>query len=85
MKKIAIILSLATLFVASFTLHAETDRFAQWDKNADGKVSLEEFTAKSKNKEKTAKRFEQLDTDKDGFLSKAEADAMPARKAKKQD
>lgn len=79
MKKIAITLSIATLLASSFALHADSERFARWDKDSDGKVSVEEFTAKGKNKEKAIKRFERLDSDKDGYLSEAEAAAMPAR------
>lgn len=85
MKKPVIFLSLATLFAASFMLQAETDRFAKWDKNNDGKVSVEEFTSRGKNKEKASKRFNRLDIDKDGFLNEKEAAAMPVRKAKKKD
>jgi Ca2+-binding EF-hand superfamily protein len=83
MKKIAIILSLSALFAASFTTQAQDDRFAKWDKNSDGKVSVEEFTKKSKKKAKAIKKFEQLDTNSDGFLSEDEAAKMKKRNKKK--
>lgn len=83
MKKIAIILSLLSLFAASFTSQAAGERFAKWDKNGDGKVSVEEFTKKSKKKDKAIKKFEQLDTDSDGFLSVDEAAKMKKRNKKK--
>jgi EF hand len=44
------------------------EAFARADKNADGKLSKEE----AENLPAIAQRFEQIDTDKDGSISKAE-------------
>lgn len=73
---------------ASTPAHKNGGRFAKWDKNADGKLSFDEFKARAEafltqvqDKKKTdkkmdperlKKRFERLDADKDGFLSKEE-------------
>jgi Ca2+-binding EF-hand superfamily protein len=45
-----------------------SEAFARADKNNDGKLSKEE----AENLPALAQRFEQIDTDKDGFISKAE-------------
>lgn len=68
--------------------HKPADRFAKWDKNGDGKLSFDEFkaraeaflaerqgdgkTEKKMDAERMKKRFEKIDTDHDGFLTKAE-------------
>jgi Ca2+-binding EF-hand superfamily protein len=44
------------------------EAFERSDKNADGKLSKEE----AESLPAIAQRFEQIDTDKDGFISKAE-------------
>jgi EF hand len=44
------------------------EAFARADKNADGKLTKEE----AENLPAIAQRFEQIDTDKDGAISKAE-------------
>jgi hypothetical protein len=59
--------------------------FAKMDKNADGKLSKEEFVGTPKDDAAKAKKeaqFTAKDTDKDGFLSKEEFLAKPAKKAK---
>ncbi len=57
---------------ASGSTASETVRyieaFERADKNADGKLSKDE----AENLPAIAQRFEQIDTDKDGFISKAE-------------
>ena len=83
MNKMIIILSLAALMALSFATHANDVRFGKWDKDSDGKVSVEEFTKKSKNKEKAVKKFNRFDTDGNGYLSPEEAALIPARKKKK--
>ncbi|MGJ8630592.1 MAG: hypothetical protein ACSHWT_06090 [Glaciecola sp.] len=82
MKKTIILCSIATLFAASFTLHANEKLIKKMDKDGDSRISVEEFTAKSKKKGKATKRFEAIDLNKDGFLSVDELAKMPT-KAKK--
>lgn len=43
--------------------------FKKLDKNGDGKVSKEEFTAKAKDAAKADKAFAKLDKNGDGFLT----------------
>ena len=73
-------LILSTLVLASLVVSytfaagdkpAPEERFKQLDKDADGKLSLEEFTSKrTGEKAETAKKqFTKLDKDKDGALS----------------
>ena len=47
--------------------------FAEADKNGDGKLSLEE--AQAANLQDVVANFKKIDTDHDGFLSKAELKA----------
>ena len=63
-------------FVAllAFTIPATAGGFEHWDKNADGLISAEELG------EKKAHKIAKLDTDGDGFISKAEYDAYKAKK-----
>ncbi len=51
------------------------DRVAQADKDGDGKLSREEAGALPK----LSKQFDQIDTNKDGFISKEEMQAMRAK------
>lgn len=81
MKKLATILALLGLSV-SFTFAAEKgekkspeETFKALDANADGKVSLEEYSAKAKDAEKAKVRFEKLDANKDGSLTLEEFSA----------
>ena len=50
--------------------------FDKRDKNHDGKLSLEEFSSKQADPAGIKARFEAWDTDKDGFLSRAEFISM---------
>jgi len=43
--------------------------FKKMDKNSDGKLSKEEFSAKAKDAEKAGKVFAKKDKNGDGFLS----------------
>ena len=47
--------------------------FAEADSNSDGKLSLEE--AQAANLQDVVSNFKKIDTDRDGFLSKAELKA----------
>lgn len=47
--------------------------FAEADSNGDGKLSLEE--AQASNLQDVVSNFKKIDTDRDGFLSKAELKA----------
>lgn len=83
MKPIFIIATLALGLSTGFSAEGEAKpgdkpkpdfekMFSAKDKNADGKLSKEEFLAKAKDAAKAEKGFEKLDKDKDGFLSKEE-------------
>lgn len=54
--------------------------FSKKDKNGDGKLSKEEFTANAKDAAKSEKQFTMKDKDKDGSVSKEEFTAAPAKK-----
>lgn len=53
--------------------------FGALDKNNDGKLSLEEFSAGQKKGDPKA-RFDALDTDKDGFVTAKEFSAGQKKK-----
>lgn len=56
-------------------------RFHKLDKDADGRLSLEEFKANGKDPAKREKRFRKLDANHDGYLSADEfAAGAPAKK-----
>ena len=93
--KIAALLS-ALLVSASLSFAAEGDKkpaegakpkadpaaaFAKKDKNGDGKLSKEEFTAGAKDAAKAEAQFTAKDKDKDGSVSKEEFTAAPKKKA----
>ena len=83
LKTAFVTVSVTTLFAISPLSHAKGDRFSKMDANADGKVSVEEYSSKLKKPEKGAKRFARLDTDGDGFLNKEELAIKPSKKNKK--
>ncbi len=59
--------------------------FDKLDGNSDGVLNLAEFSAgapKGADSAKTEKRFKAMDTDQDGSVSKAEADAFTAKAEK---
>ncbi len=53
---------------------AQQDRFRQWDRNGDGKISREELP------ERIRRNFDRVDTDGDGFISRKEHEAVAARR-----
>lgn len=57
-------------------------QFAKKDKNGDGKLSKEEFTAGAKDAAKSEAAFTAKDKDKDGSLSKEEFAAGGKKKDK---
>jgi acetyl esterase/lipase len=73
-KKIRITLTIATLTTA-LQLPAQTPdpRFANWDKNRDGRLTVQELP------ENARRNFKQVDTDKDGFISLKEHQAYLGR------
>lgn len=56
--------------------------FAKKDANSDGKLSKEEFMAKTKDAAKSEAQFTAKDKDKDGSVSKEEYLAKGGKKAK---
>ncbi|MDO7085585.1 EF-hand domain-containing protein [Pseudocolwellia sp. AS88] len=83
MKKIFTALSFIALFSTILSVQAKESRFQSLDIDNDGKVSVEEFTIKSKKKEKSTKAFVKLDANSDGFLSEDEMAKMKDKKNKK--
>ena len=84
---------LAFLVAASFSLAQEKKEgekkkgdpaaaFAKKDKNGDGKLSKEEFTAGAKDAAKSEQQFAARDKDKDGSISKEEFTAPGGKKKK---
>ncbi len=71
MKKL---LLLAALVLCAAPVHAAPDRFAQMDKNGDGKVDWEEFQAAVPGMKRPA--FDTIDTDKNGSICRSEWDAF---------
>lgn len=82
MNKMTMIISISALMAASLNAYAEDKRFSKWDKNSDGKVTVEEYSQKSKNKQKAENKFKRFDLDKNGSLSPEEVAEIPARKKK---
>ena len=65
---------LIALFLTTLSASAqEPDPFRTWDQNNDGQISRQELP------QKHLKYFDRADTDKNGFLSKAELDAFAGR------
>ncbi|QIF06235.1 EF-hand domain-containing protein [Roseimicrobium sp. ORNL1] len=56
--------------------------FAKKDKDGNGKLSKEEFTANAKDAAKAEKQFANKDKDKDGSVSKEEFTAAGPKKDK---
>jgi len=84
LKTVSLTLSVTALLAISTVSHAKGDRFTKLDANTDGKLSVEEYTSKSKKPEKAAKKFAKSDLNKDGFLTKEEVKTMSEKnKAKK--
>lgn len=75
-------ITVLTLSTASMVTFAKTDRFDKKDANSDGKLSVAEYTAKTKKPEKAAKKFAKIDSNKDGFITREEMAAMPKKKKK---
>jgi hypothetical protein len=84
---------LAFLVAASFSFAQEKKEgekkkadpaaaFAKKDKNGDGKLSKEEFTAGAKDAAKAETQFAARDKDKDGSVSKEEFTAAGGKKKK---
>jgi Ca2+-binding EF-hand superfamily protein len=83
---------LAFLVAASFSFAQEKKEekkkadpaaaFAKKDKNGDGKLSKEEFTAGAKDAAKSEQQFTARDKDKDGSVSKEEFTAAGGKKKK---
>ena len=48
------------------------ENFAKLDTDKDGKISLKEFMAVAKDKDRAEELFKSIDSDKDGFLIKEE-------------
>ncbi|MEK0445015.1 MAG: hypothetical protein RLZZ399_336 [Verrucomicrobiota bacterium] len=63
--------------------HSPEESFKKLDTNGDGKVSVDEFTAKAKDAEKAKEKFKTLDADGDGSLTLEEFSAKPEGKKKK--
>lgn len=82
LKTALVTASVTALFVLSPMSHAKGDKFSKMDANSDGKISVEEYSAKMKKPERAPKRFARLDTDNDGFLNKEEL-ATKLKKKKK--
>jgi Ca2+-binding EF-hand superfamily protein len=86
MRKVLCGLVVAALFAPGFVQAADKPKmdkeaaFKKMDKNADGKLSLEEFTGK-RDAEMAKTQFAKLDKDKDGSLSLEEFKAA-GKKAK---
>ena len=69
-KRAAFLTLIAGMAVGSVAYAAS---FAEADSNGDGKLSLDE--AQAANLQDVANNFKKIDTDRDGFLSKAELKA----------
>ena len=64
---------LLTLLAITTAAAQQPDLFNIWDRNKDGKLSREELP------EGARKNFERIDSNKDGFISKTEHEAVAAR------
>jgi Ca2+-binding EF-hand superfamily protein len=90
MKKV---LTLAAITIITCSASAEWDMFKAHDKNKDGEVSKQEWTAqrqkvakkqdKKYNEKQVMKTFEKADADDSGTLSREEVEALQASWTKK--
>ena len=72
MRTLIIAAALAAMAAPAFAqLPAPADIVKQWDKDGDGAVSKEEWTAAGR----PAERFDAVDTDKNGKVTAAELEA----------
>ncbi|MGJ8691495.1 MAG: hypothetical protein ACSHW0_03365 [Thalassotalea sp.] len=85
MKKLASVLTLATIILSSFAVQAKGKATVDiWDTNDDKKVSFDEYSVGVKKKGKLKKRFEGYDKNSDGFLTPDEMNGVPKPRNKKQ-
>jgi hypothetical protein len=79
------VLATVLLFAISTETYAKQSKFSKKDANADGQLSLQEYTGKAKKPENAAKRFAKLDVDGNGSLSEKEfaAQKKKSKKSKK--
>lgn len=88
MKKCFASLAALSLFAGVCALPAADEKpkptpeetFKKLDKNADGKLSFDEFKGK-REEEKARPQFDAKDKDKDGFLTLEEFKAMAKKKS----
>jgi hypothetical protein len=59
------------------------ERIKKWDKDNDGKLSLDEFKANKKDPSKAEARFKKLDANNDGFVTVDEMKAGEEKAKKK--
>lgn len=77
------VLATVLFFSISADSYAKQDRFSKKDANADGQLSLQEYTGKARKPQNAAKRFARLDVDGNGSLSEKEFAAQKKKKRKK--
>ena len=81
MRTFVIAAALAATAAPAFAqLPAPADIVKQWDRDGDGAVSKEEWTAAGR----PAERFDAVDTNKDGKISVAELEAAFAQMRQRQ-
>jgi hypothetical protein len=81
MRTIVIAAALAAMAAPAFAqLPAPADIVKQWDKDGDGAVSKEEWTAAGR----PAERFDAVDADKNGKITVAELEAAFAQMRQRQ-
>lgn len=59
------------------------ERIKKWDKDNDGKLSLDEFKAKKKDATKAEARFKKIDANNDGFVTLDEMKAAEEKEKEK--
>ena len=81
MRTFVIAAALAAMAAPAFAqLPAPADIVKQWDRDGDGAVTKEEWTAAGR----PAERFDAVDTNKDGKISVAELEAAFAQMRQRQ-